>query len=108
MDNSKPDIKFKPKLNPLVASLPEHLKNPANFEKYNQMILNTFISTCNHTDIHEWAMCEKCTNKMLDRRKLLKKLGFKNPAQYMAWKKIHEEIKTRMPLVDWKAEKLMI
>jgi hypothetical protein len=45
---------------------------------------------------------------MLDRRKLLKKLGFKNPSQYMAWKKIHTEIKERFPLVDWQAEKLKI
>ena len=97
-------IELKPKLSPFLASLPEHLKNPANFEKIQRAILETFISTCNHTEVLEWASCEKCSEKMLHRRQLLRKLSFKHPSQYFAWRKIHEEIKKRYPLVDWKKE----
>lgn len=100
----KPKISFKPKTSPLLADLPEHLKNPANFGKIQRAILNTFMSTCNHSDLLEWSSCKKCTDKMLERRLLLRKLGFKNPRQYFAWRKTHEEIQKRYPLVDWKKE----
>lgn len=105
---SKKKINLKPKVNPIIASLPEHLKNPANYQKIQKAILETFISTCGHSDMMEWAKCKICTAKMLDRRHLLKKLGFKHPAQYMAWKKIHETIATRFPLVDWEKNKLIV
>ena len=97
----KPKIDLKPKTNPLLADLPEHLKNPANFEKIQKAILDTFKSTCDHSDILEWGNCPKCTEKMLERRLLLRKLGFKRPSQYFLWRKTHEEIKKRFPLVKW-------
>jgi len=37
----------------------------------------------NYKELHKGILYLK--NKMLKRRKLLKKLGFKNAAQYMAW-----------------------
>lgn len=98
----KPDIAFKPKAHPLIASLPAHLKDPANFEKIMKAIHNTISTTCNHAEIVEWGECKKCTKKMMERRLLLRKLGFKNAAQFMAWRKVHETIKARIPLVDWK------
>lgn len=102
-----PDINYKPKADPNVASLPEHLKNPANFEDIEKKVIQSIMSSCTHSDVFEMAECEKCTKKMLERRKLLKRLGFKNPAQYYAWKKIHTEIKKRYPLVDWAKNKLI-
>lgn len=99
------DIDLKPKINPLIDKLPAYLKDPANYEKIQKQIIESFISTCSHGAIVEWAACKKCTDKMLDRRRLLKKLGFKNPAQYFAWKKVHEKIKKMYPLVDWSAGK---
>lgn len=98
----KPDIDIKPVLNPLIASLPPYLKDPANFEKVQKSIIETFRSTCSHSDMLEWSNCLKCTKKMLERRALLKKLGFKSAAQYMAWRKVHETIVTRFPLWDFK------
>jgi len=105
MDKKIKDINLRPKLNPLIASLPEYLKNPANFRTVQKQILETILTTCAHGDMMEFAKCPKCTEKMLARRRLLKKLGFKNPGQYMAWKKIHTEIRRRTPLVDWEKEK---
>jgi len=103
----KPKIAIRPRKNPLLANLPDYLKNPANFETVQKQILATILTTCGHSDILEHAACKKCTEKMLARRKLLKKLGFKNAQQYMAWRAVHEEIKRRMPLVDWKNKKIM-
>lgn len=102
-----PDIDIRPKLHPLLADLPDFLKDPANYEKIEADILKTFLSSCGHSDIMQWAECEKCSKKMLERRHLLKSLGFKNPAQYRAWKMVHQKIKERMPLVDWKKNKLI-
>lgn len=100
---NKPNLNIKPRYNPLISSLPEYLKNPANYEEIRKKILESIMTNCSHSDIQEFAKCPKCTEKMLERRKLLKKLGFKNPAQYRAWQKTHEEIKKRFPLVDWKS-----
>lgn len=97
----KPKIDLKPKLHPMLRDLPDHLKDPANYEKIRKAILQTILTTCSHREMYEWSQCKKCTDKMLERRLLLRKLGFKNPAQYMAWQKIHEKIKERFPLVDW-------
>jgi alkylated DNA repair dioxygenase AlkB len=100
----KQDIDLKPKTNPLVASLPDYLKNPANYQEIQMKIIESVMTTCSHSDIGEFARCPKCTEKMLERRKLLKKLGFKNPAQYKVWQQIHQEIRKRLPLIDWKKE----
>jgi hypothetical protein len=102
------ELTIKPRLNPLIADLPEHLKNPANYDEIQAKIIASVQTSCTHSDVFEMAKCEKCTKKMLNRRKLLKSLGFKNPRQYMEWRKTHEEIKKRYPLVDWKRKKLII
>jgi hypothetical protein len=107
MPDSKPQIDLKPRLHPLLASLPEHLKNPANFEKIQKAIIDTLQTKCNHGDVLEFAKCKKCTENMLKRRLLLRKLGFRSPSQYFAWRSIHEEIKKRYPLIDWKKENLI-
>ena len=91
--------------NPLIASLPAHLKDPKNFKKIQKAIINTTrVCRKSHADVLEMANCLTCTHAMLERRALLKRLGFRNAKQYMAWRKIHEEIRKMMPLVDFKKE----
>lgn len=97
---------YKP--NALVANLPEYLKDPANYEKIRRQIYETIVSNCGHADLGEMAVCKICSDKMLERRRLLKKLGFKNPAQYFAWQKTHEKIKETFPLVDWQKQKFVL
>lgn len=96
------DLEIKPKTPAIVASLPEHLKDPRNYEKIQSTILKALRGKCSHGEVVEWAQCGDCQRRFSERRHVLKNLGFKNPAQYMAWRKIHETIKERMPLVDWK------
>jgi len=93
--------KYKPG-HPLLADLPEFLKNPANYEKIRRLILESIATSCTHSYILEFAKCRSCTEKMLERRALLKRLGFRSPKQFLMWRKVHEKIKERYPLVDWK------
>ena len=105
---NKPNLNFKPRVNPLIADLSEFLKNPANFAEIQAKLVASVQTTCTHSDVLEMAKCEKCTKNMIERRKLLKKLGFKNPRQYMEWRKIHLEVRKRFPLMDWKLNKPII
>lgn len=105
---SDSNIQYKPQVSLLLKDLPDFLKNPANYEDVQKKILNTILTSCNHSEMIDFAKCKKCTKKMLERRKLLKELGFKNAAQYMAWRRVHETIKKRFPLMDFKTNQPLI
>lgn len=89
------------KPHPLIASLPKHLKDPANYDKIELALINSLATTHSHSDVLAWFNCKKCQSKIFEHRELMKKLGFQSPAQYLLWKKIHTEIKNRYPLLDW-------
>lgn len=95
------DIDIGPKVHPLIASMPEHLKDPKNYNKIRKVLIEALGGTCSHAEMVEWAKCPECQQRFKNRRGVLKSLGFKNPAQYMAWQRIHTEIRQMMPLVDW-------
>ena len=93
--SDKPVIK--PTVHPIVASLPPHLKDPANYEKIQRLLIESLAGKCSHGEISEWAVCVDCQRRFAARSGVLKRLGFRNAKQYMAWKKIHETIKARVP-----------
>lgn len=93
-----PDIAFASKTNPLLDMLPEFVKDPRNYLKIQKALLETLSCSKSHSDALEMAKCKKCTVNMQTRRALMKKFGFINAAQYMAWRRAHEFIKQRMPL----------
>ena len=97
MTEKTPDIVFKSKVHPIVASFPKHLKAPKNYNKIQKFILETLASRHSHGEIVDWAKCVACQRRFAERGHVLKKLGFKTPGHYMVWKKIHEEIKRRDP-----------
>ena len=101
MMNSEKPLDFQQKLNPLLVGLPDHLKDPQNYDKIRKAIYETLVSACSHSTVLDMQTCKKCTKKMYERRLLLRKLGFQNPAQYRKWVEVHEEIKERYPNVDW-------
>lgn len=90
----KPLPRYKP--NPLVANLPAHLKDPANFEKIKRVIAES-MQGCKktHEGIGEMATCPTCSEKMKERRLVLKRLGFQNPAQLRKWYEIHNTIQNQ-------------
>jgi len=85
----------------ILAGLPEYLKDPNVYDKVQKAIVSSIQSSCTHSDPSEWMSCRKCGEKMAERRALLKRLGFKSPAQYMQWKKVHEMMRTELrdPLI---------
>lgn len=99
------DIALKPKLNPMIASLPPHLKDPANYEKVRKLIVEALAGKCSHSEMMDWAACADCQQRFHNKRAVLKSLGFKNPRQYMAWQKIHEHIKSRVHFAKYNEPK---
>ena len=95
---SHPDIAYAPKTSRVFDGMPIHLKNPKNYPTIQKAILETLAGKCSHGEVVEWAACAKCQQRFAERSAIIKKLGFRSMAQYMAWQKVHQEIKTRMPL----------
>jgi len=107
MTEIKPDTfpKVSALTSTLLKSMPDHLKDHANYKKIQKAILNAGASRHSHADVIDWYECTECQARDRERVKMIKGLGFKNAAQYMAWKKIHNEIdgiKTRHKLTDYK------
>ena len=85
-------------IHPMLQTLPEWLKHPRSFKQVEKMLIET-IRACkkDHSDPLEMMNCKTCSENMLKRRALMKKLGFSSVEQYMEWRKIHTEIKKRVP-----------
>lgn len=91
----------------ITKNLPDYLKDPANYYKIQKAILEAGATRHSHGEIGEWAKCKQCQQKEMDRLLMMKKLGFQNGKQYMAWKRIMNKIDERMPLVDWGKNKII-
>jgi len=95
----KDKIELKPKVNPLIADMPKHLKDPANYKKIQKALLEAGATKHSHPEMIDWAGCKICQTAQWNRKEMMKKLGFKSGAQYMAWQKVHETIIKRVPLL---------
>lgn len=87
------DIIIKPKTAPIFDGLPAYLKDHANYPKLKFLIIKSLQGDCKHTHMQEWAACHKCQRRFYEKGQILKNMGFSSPAQYMAWQKVHEEIR---------------
>ena len=92
-----PKIDYKPLVNPMLALLPDHTKDPRNYMKIQKALLETLTCGKSHSDPIEMTSCKKCSQNMLERRELMKKFGFVSSEQYMEWRKVQETIRKRMP-----------
>lgn len=102
MNDIKPDTFPKEKkVHSLVASLPDYLKDHANYEKIQRAILDAGATRHSHGEMVEWAQCKHCQQKQHDRLMMMRKLGFRSAAQYMTWNKIHNEITKRVPFAKY-------
>src|SRR3990167_10385940 len=92
--------------NPILRGLPVHLKDPANFEKVQRALLETLGGTHSHSELQTWGTCVPCQRKLRDHGLMMKKLGFKSPAQYRMWVRVHRKIqeheKVRLPKYNTK------
>lgn len=90
-----------PQPNPIFDDMPAYLKDHDNFTKIQKTILDTLAGKCSHGEIMEWAGCAKCQRRFKERGQVIRKLGFKSMAQYMAWVKVHQTIKERIKLAKY-------
>lgn len=88
MNLIKPDISLKKLPNPLLVGLPKHLKDPENYIKVQKALLETLAGRHSHGELIEWGNCITCQSKLEEHGLLMKRLGFKSPAQYMEWQKV--------------------
>jgi len=94
----------------ILDGLPDYVKDPKNYSKIQTALLDALATSHSHSDLFEWSICPACQDKLKEFRLLHKKFGFRNPAQYYAWKKVMDIIMNPMknPLVDWKNDKQQI
>jgi len=92
-----PDLPKKLPVN-VLDGLPEYLKDPANYTKIRKFLFEILASRCDHSDILEWYACKKCVERIHKHGEAVRKLGFKSPAQYMQWRRVHEIMEKRDPL----------
>jgi hypothetical protein len=98
-EEQKPDVsEFKSAKVHVLDGLPEYLKDPKNYEKIQRDLLDTLASSHSHGEMIEWASCYHCQIKFAQHAEAVRLLGFRSPAQYFAWKKVHAQIKRRVPL----------
>lgn len=92
--------------NPLLDTIPNYLKDPANYEKICKAILDAGATPHSHSEVIQWAGCKTCQRKEWDRKEMMKRLGFQSGKQYLLWKKIHEQIRSpkRSPIREIKNE----
>lgn len=69
------------------------LKDPKNYEKIMKLLYEAGNSKCAHSDILEYSVCKKCETQRMNRTLAMRKLGFRNGQQYLAWRRVHENLR---------------
>lgn len=77
----------------VFQGMPNYLKDPKNYEKIMKLLYEAGNSKCSHSDMFEYANCAKCAPARINRVKAMKKLGFRDGAQYLAWRRTHENLR---------------
>ena len=88
--------------NPLTASLPDFLKDHANYDRIRKEIYNAGATKHSHSDVGEWAACAYCMQREWNRKEFMKRLGFKSEAQYKEWQKTHARIDELQKIAGFK------
>ena len=88
--NAKTFPRYTP--NPLFAGLSDYVKDPANFNKIQRILLNELAGQHSHSEMTNWANCKTCQDKSQERVMLMRKLGFTSAAIYLGWRKIMEQM----------------
>lgn len=90
LDKSELDKKRKP--NPLFKGFPKRLKDPKNYIETEKMLAEILKTEHKHKTASSYAKCVECQSKREERKKQMKKAGFKSIQQYMEWKRIMDII----------------
>jgi hypothetical protein len=77
----------------VFEGMPEYLKDPNNFEQIYKTIYEAGNSRCSHSDVLEYSVCKKCEGARTKRVLTMRKLGFRNGQQYLAWLRTHQNLR---------------
>ena len=77
----------------VFAGMPKYLKEPKNYERIIKTLYEAGNSRCSHSDMFEYSQCKKCQPARINRVAVMRKLGFKDGAQYLAWRRVHENMR---------------
>lgn len=78
--------KIKP--NPVFKGLPKSLKDPTKYKETELLLFKILESDHKHDKPSDWMKCKICQDKFKEKKKTMKKLGFKNSSQYLEWRKV--------------------
>lgn len=76
------------KINPILASLPDELKDAKKFATIEKKIANIMVSDHKHRKVASFVKCKRCQAKFEKKREYIKSLGFNDIQQYQLWKKV--------------------
>lgn len=97
-DRNPEDIaKELPRTLPKVSQflgMPKYLKDPRCYEKVMKTIYEAGNSRCSHSDVFEFSQCKKCEGARMNRVLTMRKLGFRDGQQYLAWRRVHDNMRT--------------
>lgn len=87
------DVPKNLKPNPIFKGLPSKLKDVSSFEKVEKQLFDVLQSDHKHKTVKSYLTCPECQTRIQERKKTMKKIGFKSLSQYLEWKKVITIIK---------------
>jgi len=78
----------KAKPNPIFKGLAKTLKDTKNFNNTEKKLQDIIKSEHKHKQIKDYVNCGECQNRFQERKKSMKKIGFKSINQYLEWRKV--------------------
>jgi hypothetical protein len=82
--------KLKP--HPVLAGLPNELKDPACYKGIQTKLSRCMVSDHGHNSVKGFAKCKRCKAKYEKRHKMILDMGFSSTEQYLEWRKIMDII----------------
>lgn len=82
------DLPKKYSQHPMLKGIPDELKEIKRYRKVEREYSLIMLTSHKHKTTATFAKCEDCTKKMQERREYLQKLGFKDYAQFMLYRRV--------------------
>lgn len=82
------DLPKRYKQNPELKGIPDELKEVGRYKEIEKHYANILLTSHKHKTPRTFAKCVECLNKIQERRDYIKKLGFKDYAQFMLYRRV--------------------
>jgi hypothetical protein len=82
------DLPKKYKQHPMLKGVPDDLKDMKKYKEVEKKLVSIMLTSHKHKLASAFAKCESCAGKMQERRDYITKLGFKDYAQFMLYRRV--------------------